>query len=315
MGAYSIDIREKIVTAYEAGNTSIRKVAERFMVTKRTVHRLVKQYRETGSLEPKKPGGKTPSCLEAHKDLIVSTVEEHPDWTLWQYCEEIGEKTGVYVSTVTMCLFLKRQNLTLKKKTYRSERIADAEGQQERLDYWQAVKDVKPENLIFIDETGIWEGMERQKARSLEGRRAFSRRGCYKGQKLTVIGAISIKGLVCVKTITGSMKGKDFKTFVKEDLCPKLNSEKVVVMDNLKAHKGEEVQTMITTTGAKILYLSRYSPDFNPIEMLWSVIKAFIRQFKPQTLDALQKVLGIFFLLLDKSFFRNWFTKCCYCIP
>ena len=177
------------------------------------------------------------------------------------------------------------------------------------------MKDVKPEDLICIDETGVWEGMEKTTARSLEGRRAFSHRRCYKGQKYTIIGAISIDGLVCIKTLKGSMKGEDFEAFVRDDLCPKLSKGKVVIMDNLNSHKKQIVQQMITDTGANPLYLPRYSPDFNPIEMLWSVLKAFIRQFKPQTLFAIQQVLRIFLLLLDKSFFKNWFTKCCYCTP
>ncbi|NUN66994.1 transposase (plasmid) [Pseudanabaena biceps] len=82
MTAYSLDFRGKIVSAYEAGNTSIRKVAERFMVTKRTVHRLMKQNRETGDLTSKKVSTNKPSPLEVHKEIIVETVEQHPDWTL-----------------------------------------------------------------------------------------------------------------------------------------------------------------------------------------------------------------------------------------
>jgi transposase len=151
--AYSLDFREKIVSAYEGGSTSIRKVAERFMVTKRTVQRLIKQNRETGDLTPKKVGTKKPSPLEEHKEIIVETVEQHPDWTLWQYCEEIMEKTGVSTSTGSMCRFLAKQELTLKKKTFRSEKVASEEVQQERVDYWQEVKDVDPENFIFIDES------------------------------------------------------------------------------------------------------------------------------------------------------------------
>lgn len=118
MPAYSLDFREKIVTAYEAGNTSIRKVAKRFMVTKRTVQRLITQNKETGDLTPKKVGTKKASPLEAHKLVIVEMVELHPDWTLWQYCEEIAEKTGVSVSTGSLCRFLAKQELTLKKRHF-----------------------------------------------------------------------------------------------------------------------------------------------------------------------------------------------------
>ena len=113
---YSLDLRNKIVSTYEAGKTSIRKVAKQFMVNPKTVEKLVKQKRETGNLEPKKTGNPTPSQLEAHRELIVATVEANPDWTLWRYCEEIGEKTGVYVTTGAMCRFLQKQKLTLKKR-------------------------------------------------------------------------------------------------------------------------------------------------------------------------------------------------------
>lgn len=187
--------------------------------------------------------------------------------------------------------------------------------QQERVDFWQEVKDIDPASLIFIDESALWEGMERSVARSPKGRKAFSLRAVYKGQKHTLIGAISIKGLVCLKTIKGSMKGKDFEAFIRDDLCPHLSSENVVVMDNLNSHKSAQVQQLITATGAKPLYLPRHSPDFNPIEMLWSVLKSFVRKFKPHSLHVIQIVLKTFFLLLDKSFFSNWFSKCCYCTP
>lgn len=113
---YSLDLRKKIVEAYETGKTSIRKVAKQFMVNPKTVERLVKQNRERGNLEAKKAGNPTPSQLEAHKELVIATVEANSDWTLAQYCEEIGEKTGVHVTTGAMCRYLKKQNLTLKKR-------------------------------------------------------------------------------------------------------------------------------------------------------------------------------------------------------
>lgn len=164
--------------------------------------------------------------------------------------------------------------------------------------------------MIFIDESGVWEGMERAVARSFAGIRAFSHRGCYKGEKHTVIGAISVEGMVCIKTIKGSMKGKDFIAFLQENLCPVLDKEKVVIMDNLRIHKMKGVEELIAEKGAKVTYLPRYSPDFNPIEMLWSVMKTFLRMFKSK---AIEKILDIFLLTVDKAFFRSWFDKCCYC--
>ena len=117
---------------------------------------------------------------------------------------------------------------------------------------------------------------------------AFSLRAVYKGQKHILFSAISIKGLVGLKTIKVSMKSKNFEAFIRDDLDPHLSSENVEVMDNLKSHKSTQVQQLITTTGTKPLCLPRYFPDFNPIEMLWSVLKSFVRKFKPHSLSILR---------------------------
>lgn len=116
MPPYSLDLRKKIVSTYEAGNTSIRKVAKQFQVATRTVQQLLNQYRETGNLSHKPLGSKAKSPLEAHRDTILKIVAEHPDWTLWQYCEEVADKTSVSVTTGSMCRFLQRHNITLKKR-------------------------------------------------------------------------------------------------------------------------------------------------------------------------------------------------------
>jgi len=154
--------------------------------------------------------------------------------------------------------------------------------------------------------------MERRYARSIQGKRVYSYRQKYKGQKYTVIGAISAKDIVCYKMIKGSMKKQDFLEFVKTELCPRLNEKKVVIMDNLNSHKTAEVRQMIGQTGARLLYLPVYSPEFNPIEMMWSVLKNFIRQFQDSSTRNIHLIVKVSFLLINSSCFRNWFTKCCY---
>jgi transposase len=116
MAPYSLDLRKKIVSTYEAGNTSIRKVAKQFQVATRTVQQLLNQYRATGELSHKPLGSKAQSPLEEHRDTILEIVTKYPDWTLWQYCEEVADKTGVSVTTGSMCRFLQRHKITLKKR-------------------------------------------------------------------------------------------------------------------------------------------------------------------------------------------------------
>lgn len=116
MTCYSIDFRQKIVEAYEAGQGSIRGLAKRFLVSPDTVQRLIKQYRQTADLNPKQLGRPKKSVLSEHEPAALKVVEEHPDWTLWQYCEVLTQELGVNVSTSMMSRFCQQHQLTLKKK-------------------------------------------------------------------------------------------------------------------------------------------------------------------------------------------------------
>ncbi len=116
MKPYSLDMRQKIVDTYEAGNTSIRKVAERFQVSKSTVQALLKRKKETGRLLPSQAKGGKLSLQFGNEQQIEEMVAQYPDYTLAEYCEYWHEKTGVWLSESAMCRFLKKQQLTLKKK-------------------------------------------------------------------------------------------------------------------------------------------------------------------------------------------------------
>nr|RNJ64660.1 MAG: hypothetical protein EDM05_35325 [Leptolyngbya sp. IPPAS B-1204] len=115
MKPYSLDLREKIISTYEAGNTSIRQVAARFQVSKNTVQSLLKRKQATGTLKPAPATGGKTSQLAGFEQEIAEMVEQHQDYTLAEYCESWQEKTGVRVSESTMCRFLQKQQLTVKK--------------------------------------------------------------------------------------------------------------------------------------------------------------------------------------------------------
>lgn len=175
------------------------------------------------------------------------------------------------------------------------------------------MREIESEKLVFIDETGFWVGMARQFARSLVNQKAYSYRNFYRGKKLTLIGAIKQGEVLVTQTIEGSMKGKDFYEFVKNRLINKLEEGDVVVMDNLNSHHREDIKELIESVGARVEYLPTYSPEFNPIEMMWSQLKSVIRKFKTKTAEALDKLIEIAISLVDSTQLKNWFIKCCYC--
>ena len=125
MKPYSIDLREKIVKAYSQGDTSVRKVADRFGVAKRFVQKLLLMKKTQGHVEPKQQGGAMKGELDGYSAQIAAMVEEYPDATLLEYCEYWGTTYNHWLSTSTMCRALKKQKLTLKKRRY-----AAAKGKQ-----------------------------------------------------------------------------------------------------------------------------------------------------------------------------------------
>lgn len=116
MKAYSIDLREKIVQAYEHGNTSVRKVATNFGVTKSFVQKLLLMKKKEGHVKPKKQGGAVKGELDGYDVQLAAMVKHYPDKTLLEYCEYWATAYNIWVSTSTMCRALKKQNLTLKKR-------------------------------------------------------------------------------------------------------------------------------------------------------------------------------------------------------
>jgi len=313
MKSYSIDLREKIVAAHLQKNMSIRNVATIFSVSKSLVQKLVKQQLREGNLQPKQRGKPQFSHLKnAEADLRAIVTENH-DATLAELCELFADKTGNWVGKSAMCSALQRLGLNRKKKTMRSSQATTERVQNLRVEYWEKVKDVEPLNLIFLDETGVLLGLTRTHGRSPQGERVYATKPFYRGEKVTVIGAISLHKVVALMTIDDSMNGKAFEVFVEKFLVPELWSEAVVIMDNLSAHKLASIAPMIEAVGARVICLSPYSPDFNPIELWWSQLKSFLRRFSPTTPEMLDTIIAVALDLMNPKHLRNWFANCCYC--
>ncbi len=208
---------------------------------------------------------------------------------------------------------LTKRATNTKKKTLRSTQGATERVQKLRGEYWEQVKEIDPANLVFLDETGVLLGLTRTHARSPRGRRVYDLKPFYRGARVTVIGAISLTDVVALMTLDGSMDGDAFQVFIEKCLVPQLWSGAVVVMDNLPAHKMAAIAPLIKAVGADVLNLSPYSPDFNPIELYWSQLKSFLRQFSPTTTKMVDVLIATALDLVNPKHLRNWFTNCCYC--
>jgi len=181
------------------------------------------------------------------------------------------------------------------------------------VEYWEQVRGVAVENLIVLDEMGVNLTFTRTRARAKKGTRARSSIPNRKGRNVSVIGALSLTGMVAHRLIYGSTDGATFEGFILKDLVPQLWAGAYVVMDNARMHGGEMVRHFIESKGARLIYLPPYSPDFSPIENCWSKIKEGLRRDKPRTYLQLLEAFGTNLSAVTPSHIRNWFTHCCYC--
>jgi len=154
----------------------------------------------------------------------------------------------------------------------------------------------------------------RKYARSLAGKRAYGERPNRQGKNVSLIGAVSLNGLLVQWSALGSINGLTFEAFSAQKLVPKLWKGAVVIMDNCSIHKNnKELEALVAAAGARIIYLPPYSPDFSPIENCWSKIKSILRRIGARTYPDLLKALEDAFTQVTKNDFLSWFTHCCYC--
>jgi transposase len=168
-------------------------------------------------------------------------------------------------------------------------------------------------DLIFLDESGVNLALVRLFARSRQGQRAYGERPNKRGQNVSIIGAMSLKGVIAQSSLMGGTDAVTFEAFVSQKLVPKLWRGACVIMDNCSIHKGEQIRSLIEGVGAKLIYLPTYSPEFNPIENCWSKLKSILRQIGARTYPDLAKAIEFAFNQVSLNDIRNWFIHCCYC--
>jgi len=127
-----------------------------------------------------------------------------------------------------------------------------------------------------------------------------------------MIGALRGDGTTACMSIEGAADTEVFRAYVRGLLCPTLRPGDVVVMDNLSPHKSAPTLSLITASGAQILFLPAYSPDLNPIEKLWSKIKAYRRAEEARTESALIEALAAALQKVTRQDAMNWFACCGY---
>lgn len=164
----------------------------------------------------------------------------------------------------------------------------------------------KASDLVFLDESGCNTDMTRRYAYSLGGSRAVDSAPLSKPRNTTILLSIQLDGQRYT-TFSGGTTVERFKRYLETDLLPHLNGNSVLIMDNMKSHHAKAVKKLLDSSGIRYIYLPPHSPDLNPIEKLWSKVKALLRKFKSRTLGALLNAIQNAFHSVIVSDCSGWF--------
>ena len=156
-----------------------------------------------------------------------------------------------------------------------------------RQDWFDRQLDLDLAKLVFIDETGLSTKMARLRWRALRGKRCRAAIPHGHWKTTTFTGALRLAGMTAPMVLDGRMNGAAFLAYVEQVLVPTLKPNDVVIMDNRPVHKSAAARDAIERAGAILVFLPPYSPDFNPIEMAFSKLKALMRKATERTIEEL----------------------------
>ncbi|EUC57295.1 DDE family endonuclease [Rhizoctonia solani AG-3 Rhs1AP] len=259
-------------------------------VNRRTIRRINYLQRTTGDVVRYTILNGRPRVLSAlDVEYIWNCVDHTPDSTLDEIRVKLEEERGTFVSATTVGRCLKRMNYSTKLVT----RKALEANEQSKAQFVAEVGngEYRPYHFVFVDETALNKHtMRRRLGRSPIGTRASRYDRSNKGLRHSILPALSLNGIIHLDVFPCAVTGAIFNAFIEGLLdvmnpWPRPNS--VLVMDNAPIHKTGGIRELVEARGCRLLYLPPYSPQFNPIEEAFSVIKARIRRHRNEFLPAM----------------------------
>jgi transposase len=206
---------------------------------------------------------------------------------------------------------------TLEKKSRRAAEQDRPELRAERAAWWEEFAAIDPARLVFVDESGANTAMDRTYGRAASGKRVDGPVPHGHWKVVTLTAAVRLGGVpesACL-AFDGATNTACFEAYVKGCLAPTLRPGDIVIMDNLTCHKTAEVERLIRAAGAEVRYLPAYSPDLNPIEKLFSKLKAALRTAAARTVDGLIAAMGEALRAIRPGDILGWFAHSGYHAP
>jgi transposase len=168
---------------------------------------------------------------------------------------------------------------------------------------------IEPQRLVFIDETWTKTNMAPLRGWAPRGQRFVAKVPHRRWQTTTLVAALRRDRIEAPWLLEGPIDGESFRTYVARVLVPTLREGDIVIMDNLGSHKGKAVRELIRSTGAKLFFLPKYSPDLNPIEQVFAKLKHLLRKAAARTVEtvcaAIDEILSAYTPAECANYFSN----------
>ena len=289
----SNDLRRRVVRAVVDGSMTRRGAVKRFGIAPSTAIKWVNAWHRTGSWRPRAQGGDRRSQrIEVRAKVILALIEETPDMTLAEIAAHLEDEHGLRVSQSAVWRFFHRREITFKKKprTPASSNALTCSGAGKPGSRHSPISSpTRSSSSMRPARPPRWRDDAAGPCAD-RGYRAPVPHGHWR--TTTFVGALRLSGMTAPMVLDGVMHGAAFLAYVEQVLVPSLKPGDIVVMDNLACHRSAAVRDAIQGAGAELRFLPPYSPDFNPIEMAFSKLKASLKQRAARTLNELWEAIG-----------------------
>jgi transposase len=287
MKAHPIEYRHRVLALTEDGQTT-GEIAEALGVSGAWVRSIKARHRAGHSLAPKSSANKRRSLAEREGDRLRARVKAHPGTTL----EDLKRDLNLDAAVSTIWNALRDLKLSLKKKTLHAAERDRPDVAADRAEWDVFAAGIDPRRLVFLDETFGTTAMTRLYGWGPTDERVTDAVPHGHWKTTTFLAAFRLGGLFAPLVIDGAVNGELFLAYVRQHLAPQLRPGDILVMDNLQTHKVAGVAAAVEARDARVLYLPPYSPDFNPIEEVFSKIKTELRRRELRTIPALEDAFG-----------------------
>lgn len=166
--------------------------------------------------------------------------------------------------------------------------------------------------LKFLDECRVNRAMTRLYGRAAKGVRVVESVPRNYGQSTTIVSLLSLSGVEATMTLPGALDTAAFNAYAEQLLRESVKPGDIVVLDNLTAHRASQIEEIVKGCGGQVVWLSPYSPDYSPIEKMWSKLKSYLRQVKARTQEELDQAITEGLKLITANDCQGWFRSCGY---